>query len=137
MRKQTGGMVQMKVSRFLFQYRTTPHITTGVSPAELLLNRKLRNHLDLLRPDLATKVLQKQSCQKDAYDRHAKYREIHENDKVLVKDFTSKKPVWLPGVVTKETGLVISRSSTTGWTGLCQPPPRSYSPQAREISKYT
>ena len=90
MRKQTGGTVQMKVSRFLFQYRTTPHSATGVSPAELLLNRKLRNHLDLLRPDLATKVLQKQSCQKDAYDRHAKYREIHENDKVLVKDFTSR-----------------------------------------------
>ena len=89
----------MKVSRFLFQYRTTPHSTTGVSPAELLLSRKLRNHLDLLRPDLASKVLQKQSCQKDAYDRHAKYREIHENDKVLVKDFTSKKPVWLPGVL--------------------------------------
>ena len=106
MRNQTGGTVQMKVSRFLFQYRTTPHSTTGVSPAELLLTRKLRNHLDLLRPDLATKVLQKQSCQKDAYDRHAKYCEIHENDKVLVKDFTSKKPVWLPGVLTKETGPV-------------------------------
>ena len=61
MRKQMGGTVQMKVSRFLFQYRTTPHSTTRVSLAELLLNRKLRNHLDLLRPDLTTKVLYRNS----------------------------------------------------------------------------
>ena len=29
------------LSKFLFQYRTTPHSTTKVSPAELLYNRKL------------------------------------------------------------------------------------------------
>ena len=31
-----------RLARFLFSYRTTPHTTTGVSPAELLMNRKLR-----------------------------------------------------------------------------------------------
>ena len=28
---------------FLFQYRVTPHAVTGVSPAELLMGRKLRD----------------------------------------------------------------------------------------------
>lgn len=28
---------------FLLNYRCTPHLTTGVSPAELLYNRSLRN----------------------------------------------------------------------------------------------
>ena len=30
---------------FLFQYWTTPHTVTGVSPAEMLMGRKLRNKL--------------------------------------------------------------------------------------------
>ena len=31
---------------FLFQYRVTPHAVTGVSPAELLMGRKLRDTLN-------------------------------------------------------------------------------------------
>ena len=37
-----------RVSRFLFLYRHTPHTTTGVPPAELLLGRIPRLHLDLM-----------------------------------------------------------------------------------------
>ena len=38
-KKQTSGTIKTKISRFLFQYRITPHTTTGVSPAQLLLSR--------------------------------------------------------------------------------------------------
>ena len=48
MKKMTGGTIESRVSRFLFKYRTTPHSTTGVPPAELMFNRHLRTHLDLL-----------------------------------------------------------------------------------------
>ena len=34
-----------ELHKFLFQYRTTPHTVTGVSPAEMLMGRKLRNKL--------------------------------------------------------------------------------------------
>ena len=34
-----------EVENFLFSYRTTPHCTTGMSPAELLFGRKLRTKL--------------------------------------------------------------------------------------------
>ena len=37
-----GDTVQEKLSRFLLDYRITPHSVTGVSPHELLMNRKLR-----------------------------------------------------------------------------------------------
>ena len=37
------GTVETKLSRFLSQYRLTPHTTTGRSPAELLLGRQLRS----------------------------------------------------------------------------------------------
>ena len=33
------------VHDFLFQYRVTPHSVTGISPAELLMGRKLRDKL--------------------------------------------------------------------------------------------
>ena len=34
-----------ELQNFLFQYRTTPHTVTGVSPAEMLMGRKLPNKL--------------------------------------------------------------------------------------------
>ena len=37
-----------KLSRFLLKYRITPHSSTGVAPAELLMARSLRSRLDLL-----------------------------------------------------------------------------------------
>ena len=35
--------IDTRVARFLFHYRTTANSTTGVSPAELLMARKLKN----------------------------------------------------------------------------------------------
>ncbi len=35
---------------------STPHATTGVSPAELFLKRKLRTRLDLIFPSLKNNV---------------------------------------------------------------------------------
>ena len=40
--------IQDRLSRFLFQYRTTPHSTTGVPPAELLMGRRLRTRTNFL-----------------------------------------------------------------------------------------
>ena len=37
--------------KFLLNYRTTPHSTTGFAPAELLFNRKVRNKLPQLQQD--------------------------------------------------------------------------------------
>ena len=52
----TGSDLNIKLTRLLFQYRITPHSTTGVSPAEVLLKRRLRSHLDLLSPSVEAKV---------------------------------------------------------------------------------
>jgi len=64
MQKFTEGNWTDRLSRFLFHYRSTPHSTTGVTPAELLLGRKLRSRLDVLRPDLGSKVMRRQMEQK-------------------------------------------------------------------------
>jgi len=57
MNKMDGsGSIESKVSHFLFRYRSTPHTTTGKSPAELMFSRKMRTHLDLCHPDGSSKV---------------------------------------------------------------------------------
>ena len=60
LKKMTDGTTLDKLSRFLFAYRNTPQTATGVSPAELLLGHGLHSRLDLLKPDLQVRVLQKQ-----------------------------------------------------------------------------
>ena len=45
LKKQTQGSLNDKLARVLFQYRNTPHTTTGMIPAELLMGRTLRSRL--------------------------------------------------------------------------------------------
>jgi hypothetical protein len=59
--KMEGGSLKTKLGRFLLKYRITPHSTTGVPPAQLLMNRKLHTHLDLIHPNVSDRVLERQS----------------------------------------------------------------------------
>ena len=97
--KSTGDL-ETRLARFLFVYRSTPHSTTGRSPAELLLGRKPCSLLDCLRPDsdLAAKVAQSQSQQKANHDQHARPRTFYVGDHVYVRNFRGTTQ-WLPGVV--------------------------------------
>ena len=92
------GNVDTRLARFLFQYRTTPNSTTGVSPAELLMGRKLRTHLDQLCPDLASTVYGRQQAQKKSHDKQNSERAFNLNDPVFVKNY-HQGPAWLPGEV--------------------------------------
>ena len=57
------GPLQTRVSRFLFNYRTTSHTTTGATPAELLMGRRLRTHLDLVYPSKEQRFRKQQEKQ--------------------------------------------------------------------------
>lgn len=50
-KKCSEGTLSAKVAKVLFSYRVAPHTTTGLSPAELLLGRKLHCTLDSIHPD--------------------------------------------------------------------------------------
>ena len=88
-----GGTMHTRLSRFLLAYRSTPQTTTGVTPAELLLNRRLRTRLDLIRPELRHRVETQQEAQKVHHDNTKKERHFSEGDSVLVKNF-SPGPKW-------------------------------------------
>ena len=104
LKKQKMGSVETKLHRFLLTYRTTPHTTTGLSPSEMLFNRKVRTRLDLVQPSVERRVDQKQIQQKLYHDRAA-CRKFIVGSLVYIKNFgTGSK--WLPGVVVKVTGPV-------------------------------
>ena len=46
-----GKSWKKHIHKFLLNYRSTPHCTTGFAPAELLFNRKVRNKLPQLSED--------------------------------------------------------------------------------------
>ena len=92
-----GKTIQDKLSKFLFKYRIMPHTTTGVSPAELLINRQPRCCLDFLFPDVSGRV------QKENHDNSKTLRMFAQGDKILAKNFRSSNPKWLSGEIIQST----------------------------------
>ena len=45
-----------KIPNFLLTYRSTPHATTGTSPAKLFLGREVTTRLSIMKPDIASRV---------------------------------------------------------------------------------
>ena len=88
----------------LFTYRITPHTTTGVPPAQLLMNRRLRSRFDRLFPDLQHRVQKKQAEQAASHDNSKPLRSFHVGDLVFTKDFSSTPLLWIPGTVVKVSG---------------------------------
>ena len=107
MKSQTDGNIETKLSRFLLSYRRLPQSTTGLSPAELLMGRKLRTRLDRVFPNKSVEMFNKQQKMKQYHDQHAKPRVFNPDDKVYIKDLrSSHSHSWIPGVVVSRTGPV-------------------------------
>ena len=73
--------------KFLLQYRITPHAITGVSPSSLFFGREIRTRLDLLHPDVTSRVQARQLSQKDAVDRHRYARGFSIGQQVMARNF--------------------------------------------------
>ena len=91
-----------KIPNFLLTYRSTPHATTGTSPAKLFLGREVRTRLSIMKPDIASRVAVKQSEMKHHHDHHSKLREFKVGDSVLARDYRSRDK-WQPATVVRKT----------------------------------
>ena len=79
-----------------------------MSPAELLMGRRLRTRLDLLQPSIQKRGESQQFKQKEAHDARARLRKFSVNDKVYVRNF-SQGERWLQGEIEAATGPVSYR----------------------------
>ena len=67
-----SGDINSRFAKVLLTYRISPQSTTGVSPSGLLVGRRLRTRLDLLKPNTAATVKEKQLKQKCQHVARAK-----------------------------------------------------------------
>ncbi len=85
---------------------TPPHHTAlndRVSPAELLMSRRPRSHLDQLLPNVAHRVRRSQEKQKEGHDQRTQVRSFKVGDLVLARNFGSD-PTWLSGCIKEARG---------------------------------
>lgn len=101
--QKLDGPIEQRIQTFLFRYRITPQSTTGQPPAQLLMGRRLRSHLDLLHPDVRRNVQVSQDRMRRQTGERT-LRTFNLDDKVYAKNYTSGAKKWIEAVVTKITG---------------------------------
>jgi len=126
--KVEGRPWKQELNRFLLQYRTTPHCTTGVPPSELLFNRTVKGkipvitrkkvinrHKDALKNELTRKERNKEYAD---HRRNVKKSDIQIGDYVLVKQERKNKLTANfnpePYKVIKKSGVEITAKRNNG-----------------------
>ena len=99
--KKLSGPLELRLLKFRFKYRITPHSSTGVSPAELVFGLTLRSRLDLIYPDIGRKMNQQKVIN---HGRHL--RTFQPDDKVYFRNFSSKEPKWIPAIIKQKISPV-------------------------------
>ena len=105
MLKVKEGSVLDKVSQVLFYSHITPHSTTGQTPAELLQNRQLKSRMDLIRPNIEDRVMNRQMKQQAYSDLHSKSRHFEVGESIYIWNFGSGIK-WLSGHISASVGNV-------------------------------
>ena len=100
-----GLPLQHQLQSFLLTYRSTPHATTGLSPASMFLGRPIRTRFDLLRPDVGRRTCAAQAKQKSHHDGKTSLREFIVGARVMVRDGRDQSH-WTPGTVLERRGPV-------------------------------
>lgn len=104
--RTSKSAIQDTLDRFLFNYRLTPHSTTGVSPAELMFGRRLRSRLDLLWPaeGVSSRVAKKQQAQKKEHANAPRIVNLPPESPVMIRNYTPGGSKWIPSTVVRKTG---------------------------------
>ena len=109
---------------FLQAYRASPN-SSGQTPAERFLNRKIRTPLDLITlkeevdRERRKKAEPRTSKDKEYFDRHhgARQKSFHVGQQVWVRDFRVRgKNKWTKGEILEQLGKVMYKVKTPGST---------------------
>ena len=106
--------INLILNNFLFDYRNTPHVTTGKSPACLLFGRSLRTRFSLMKKDqdilvdqnkvLGDRVAEMQNKQRRYFNGNI-FKVFNVGEEVLVKDYRNvTKPIFRKGIVIEILG---------------------------------
>ena len=100
MRKIRNGTLEERLAKLLFNYWTTPHTTTGLTPGELMFGQHLSTRFDRIFPSVRDRVKESQERQKYSFDKHTQDRIFNVGDLVYVKNFYEGER-WSAGKITR------------------------------------
>ena len=81
--KQSKKPIDEKINNFLMSYRSTPHSTTSITPAQLSIGRNISTKIDLIKP---SRLIVK----KKSHDEN-EIRSFSPKDNVIVQVFGGKE----------------------------------------------
>ena len=96
-----GRSLEPGLYNHLLMYHSPTHLTTGVTPSSLFLNRHRCIKFDMLRPNVASHVVDKQSSQKASLDCQAKERSWTVGQSMLTRSLHSGLH-WVPATILKD-----------------------------------
>ncbi|GFR19477.1 uncharacterized protein K02A2.6 [Trichonephila clavata] len=96
------GTIQQKLSSFLMHYRKAPNATTTHSPAMLFLKRDIRTRIDLLLPELKTKIQDK--LRRDNFE--FRDRKFDVGDRVAVRVYRAANTIWKFDTIVNQDGVL-------------------------------
>ena len=103
------GTTSEILETFLISYRATPNPNTpnGSSPAESLMNWKIRLHIDVLRPKQHHSIRRKTKMEKQYICHHGSVqRKFLPGQQVLARDYRNNTETWTQGRIVQQTGNV-------------------------------
>ena len=126
--------IEFIIDKFLINYRTTPHTSTGVSPAELTFDRKMRSRLDLLWPTepIAAKVTDWQASQKSYHSNEGRLLSLSQNSSVSIRNYSNRGPKWIPARLQKQAGPLSYSCSLPDGRMVKRQPPSVVTPSERK-----
>lgn len=110
--RNNGISLNSLISRFLINYRNTPHTVTAKSPAEIIFNKKIRTRLTIL----AEKRNKAENCSPGA--NRTACKELIKGDTVMVRDYSvPNRKQWTEGIIKKRIGRTTYLAIVSG--GRC------------------
>jgi len=108
----SGGTIHSKLLNFLLHYRRSPQITTGLSPAVLMLNREITTSIDFVHPESSKEhVFEKQ---RKMVQLRNKTSNFESGSTVTFKNFGKIGDPWIQGTVVKRNGNVMYDIESNG-----------------------
>ncbi|GFR18388.1 uncharacterized protein K02A2.6 [Trichonephila clavata] len=96
------SIIQQKFSTFLMQYRKAPNVTTTHSPPMLFLKRDIRTRIDLLLPELKTKIQDK--LRRDNFE--FLDRKFDVGDRVAMRVYRAANTRWKFSTIVNQDGVL-------------------------------
>lgn len=103
--REEKGSISEKLSKFLLQYRNTPHALTNECPAVLFVNRQLRMRLDLVRPNIRENV-EKKLAKQSASHGGLLNKTFSVGQQVATLDYRGSNK-WAAGVIAEKVGTLV------------------------------